>query len=479
MQSRGRAQYICDLVQGISLIGDTLATFFALVITALITASEPHRAWETAAEHFAESSAHLAFKTSALMAILLARHVYDRHLHVAHRESVLEAITKSLLIWGVAWFSLAAVFHSLNSPSTRYVLRAVPGVALFLITWRAILHRVVSRPGIAQFLKRRVLILGWNSEAASVIECLGDDPTHPYEVAGCLQVSDKALAVPFPKNIHTFGLLSTDPSDPALARLIRNEHIDHVLLADAEIAGPRIAALSRLCENELAELTIIPSYFTLFRSGLRINTVNGVPMVSVSKLPLDSVSNRSIKRLIDILGALVGLTLAAPIIAIFGLLVYRESPGPIFYKQRRLGLKGRHFDMFKIRSMRVDAEVGGKIGWTTKDDPRCLKIGALMRRLNIDEVPQFWNVLIGDMSLVGPRPERPELTVKFNESIDDYNVRHGVKPGMTGLAQVKGLRGDTEIADRIRQDLNYIEHWSVWNDFKIMLFTLISYKNAA
>jgi lipopolysaccharide/colanic/teichoic acid biosynthesis glycosyltransferase len=134
--------------------------------------------------------------------------------------------------------------------------------------------------------------------------------------------------------------------------------------------------------------------------------------------------------------------------------------------------------MLKLRSMHLNAEPQNIAQWSTKEDARRLKIGALMRRFNLDEIPQFWNVLKGEMSLVGPRPERPEFTSVFQESIEDYNVRHGVKPGMTGLAQIRGLRGDTPLADRIRADLSYIEHWSLWMDFKIMLLTFVSNKNA-
>src|SRR5260221_8646194 len=137
--------------------------------------------------------------------------------------------------------------------------------------------------------------------------------------------------------------------------------------------------------------------------------------------------NKLIKRLVDIAGAMVGLVLSAPLIAIFGLIGYLESPGPIFYRQRRLGRNGRAFDMVKIRSMRLDAEKDGKVGWSKKDDPRRLRIGAFLRKWNIDEVPQFWNVLKGEMSLVGPRPERPELIRNFKCEIPHYNMRHTVK----------------------------------------------------
>jgi lipopolysaccharide/colanic/teichoic acid biosynthesis glycosyltransferase len=156
-----------------------------------------------------------------------------------------------------------------------------------------------------------------------------------------------------------------------------------------------------------------------------------------------------------------------------------ESPGAMFYRQVRVGRNGREFQIIKIRSMRLDAEVGSGARWATKDDARRLKIGAFMRRWNIDELPQFWNVLRGEMSLVGPRPERPELIVNFKETIAHYNARHHAVPGITGWAQVNGLRGNTDLSERIRYDLYYMENWSLALDFQIMLMTFFRYHGAA
>jgi lipopolysaccharide/colanic/teichoic acid biosynthesis glycosyltransferase len=198
---------------------------------------------------------------------------------------------------------------------------------------------------------------------------------------------------------------------------------------------------------------VVPSYFSILVSGLHVETISGIPILGVSRLPLDRLFNKLVKRLIDI-------------------------AGPILYRQRRLGRNGRTFEMLKLRSMRLDAEANGKVGWSTKDDPRRLRIGRFMRRWNIDEVPQFWNVLIGDMSLVGPRPERPELIRNFKHAIPHYNARHTVKPGITGWAQVNGLRGDTDLADRISHDLYYVEHWNLLLDLQTMLLTFLNNRNA-
>jgi exopolysaccharide biosynthesis polyprenyl glycosylphosphotransferase len=211
---------------------------------------------------------------------------------------------------------------------------------------------------------------------------------------------------------------------------------------------------------------------------LQLESVQGVPLLTQSKRPLDRIELAMLKRLLDIGGALVGLLLFAPLIAVFGAIVYWESRGPIFYRQVRTGRGGKAFQIIKIRSMRMDAEAETGAQWCVEDDPRRLKIGALMRSLNIDELPQFWNVLKGEMSLVGPRPERPELIQSFKSEIAHYNVRHTVKPGLTGWAQVNGWRGDTCLQSRIACDLEYIERASLWFDIRILLMTLKALKNA-
>jgi exopolysaccharide biosynthesis polyprenyl glycosylphosphotransferase len=260
--------------------------------------------------------------------------------------------------------------------------------------------------------------------------------------------------------------------------IFHDQGIDMVMLADVNCVKGEIVGLANLCEREMVQFKIVPSYFQILVSGLQLETVSGVPVLGVSQLPLDLAVNFLLKRVVDIVGATVGILLSIPLVAIFGLLVYMESPGPIFYRQRRMGRNGQPFSIIKIRSMKLDAEKGSVVGWTVKDDPRRLRVGAFMRKMNIDEVPQFWNVLKGEMSLVGPRPERPELIANFKDEIPHYNARHNAKPGITGWAQIKGLRGDTDLGERIRADLYYLENWNVLLDFQIMALTFFRRKNA-
>jgi exopolysaccharide biosynthesis polyprenyl glycosylphosphotransferase len=251
-----------------------------------------------------------------------------------------------------------------------------------------------------------------------------------------------------------------------------------VIVADFYGQRDEFTSLSALCERELVQFKIIPSCFRIFVSGLHLETISGTPILGVDRLPLDSPLNWAIKRATDIIGSLVGLVLSAPIIAFFGALVWLESRGAIFYRQRRTGIIGKSFDIFKIRSMKLDAEAGKGAQWCQENDPRRLRVGSFMRKYNIDEVPQFWNVLKGEMSLVGPRPERPELIQNFKHDIPHYNARHHAKPGMTGWAQINGLRGDTDLAERIKYDLWYMENWSLFLDFQIMFMTFFKRANA-
>lgn len=263
-----------------------------------------------------------------------------------------------------------------------------------------------------------------------------------------------------------------------IERIIHRLGVDMIISADLHGPAERMVDLANLCERQMIQFKVMPSCFRIFVSGLAMETVSGTPVLGVHRLPLDSTINVMLKRLLDIVGAIVGLAISVPLVAIFGAIVYLESPGAIFYRQRRWGINGVPFEIIKIRSMKLNAEADTGAKWCTEDDPRRLKIGAFMRKWNIDELPQFWNVLKGEMSLVGPRPERPELIEQFKHVIPHYNARHHAKPGMTGWAQIKGLRGDTDLEERIKCDLWYLENWSLLLDGQIMVLTFFQRDNA-
>ena len=235
-----------------------------------------------------------------------------------------------------------------------------------------------------------------------------------------------------------------------------------------------------ICERTYVEWKIVPSSFQILLSGLRLQTIGRLPVLGVEELAINQLFNRALKRAIDVMGALLGLLLGAPIVAFMAFLIKRESPqGSVFFLQSRVGTGHRQFTLWKLRSMQPGADARDHEQQSTgRSDARLLKIGGFMRRWNLDEIPQFWNVLRGEMSLVGPRPERPFHVDRLSAEIPHYLPRHLVKPGMTGWAQVNGLRGDSSIARRIQHDIYYIENWSLWLDLQILALTLVRWKNA-
>jgi exopolysaccharide biosynthesis polyprenyl glycosylphosphotransferase len=217
-------------------------------------------------------------------------------------------------------------------------------------------------------------------------------------------------------------------------------------------------------------IKIFPDLFQIIATELSIGDLGGLPLLTVRDVALRGWK-LTLKRGVDLLGSTVGLIVLSPVLMLIAVIIKLDSPGPVFYAQERMGLDAKPFWCLKFRSMRTDAEKHGP-GWTTESDPRVTRLGRLIRRLSIDELPQLINVFVGEMSLVGPRPERPVYVNQFRRSIPRYMDRHREKAGMTGWAQVNGLRGDTSIAERTKYDLWYIENWSLWLDFKIMLRTV-------
>jgi Undecaprenyl-phosphate glucose phosphotransferase len=225
------------------------------------------------------------------------------------------------------------------------------------------------------------------------------------------------------------------------------------------------------CEKSGVHTKFIPDYNSIIPTKPYTEDLLGLPVIHIRHVPLTNGLNAFMKRGVDIFGALVAIVLFSPIMLLAALAVKITSPGPIIYKQERVGRHNRPFYMYKFRSMEVQAPHEEKKEWTKKGDPRVTSVGRFLRKTSIDEMPQFFNILKGDMSLVGPRPERPYFVEKFKEEIPRYMIKHQVRPGLTGWAQVNGYRGDTSIRKRIEYDLYYIENWTIGFDFKILFLT--------
>ena len=379
---------------------------------------------------------------------------------------------KVVLLWSVvAWACVG--FFRLEEFSPRvgivYSMITLTGV---LMLWRLTSFVFLIRPEVKDAVSSRVLIVGWNRNAAHLRNTMKGDLAQLNDIIGCVPMPGGHFSQTPPTELAVLGDYAN------LSKIVRDCRIDSIILADVSCPAAEIQRLVGFCQRELLVFQMVPEYFPALNSGLQVQTVSGVPLLGVSQLPLDRTLNRVLKRGIDIVGALVGLAISSLIVPWFCMAVYLESPGPVIYRQRRTSRSGRNFFIYKIRSMRLDAESGSGAVWCKKEDNRRLKIGSLMRKTNIDELPQFWNVLKGDMSLVGPRPERPELIAKFKNEIPNYNARHEVRAGLTGWAQIKGLRGDTDLRQRIEADLYYMENWSLFLDLYCIVATFFKIKNA-
>ena len=256
----------------------------------------------------------------------------------------------------------------------------------------------------------------------------------------------------------------------ALSEVVEREGVDEVIIAAPEATDDEMLNIISKCDRSTISIKVYPDLFQIMAGQMSIGELGGLPLLNVRDVALRGWK-LVLKRGVDLLGSLFGLVFLSPMMMLVSLLVKLDSPGPVFLVQERMGLDGKRFNVFKFRSMRSDAERDGP-GWTVKGDPRVTRVGRFIRRTNIDELPQFINVLIGEMSLVGPRTERPVYVEEFRKLIPRYMERHREKAGMTGWAQVNGMRGDSSIEDRTKYDLWYIENWSVWLDIKIILLTI-------
>lgn len=330
------------------------------------------------------------------------------------------------------------------------VFFALSGKRLVL---RLLLHRFRK----LGFNQKHVLLLGNGPMAQRYIQTIAADPNLGFFVEGYLAAQH---------TIPDLGYLGTLED---LSSILSDYQPDEVVSALSAEEFSLVPHVIECCEKEGIKLSIIPFYAQYMPSNPQFDSINGVPIMNIRRIPLDNMVYAMVKRALDIVCSLLLILLTSPIMLFAAVGVRLSSPGPIIFCQERVGLHNRTFSMYKFRSMRVNTQQD--TGWSRDRDPRKTKFGALIRKLSIDELPQLFNVLKGDMSLVGPRPEVPHFVEQFKDEIPLYMVKHQVRPGITGWAQINGLRGDTSIVDRIRCDIYYIENWSIFLDFKILLMT--------
>lgn len=311
---------------------------------------------------------------------------------------------------------------------------------------------------------RRAVIIGSNDTANRTCESLLRRHELGYDVAGYFADSKSVEGSPLSSTSY-LGTLAEAPA------FIRREQIEHALIALTYKEHPQLYELIEACEGLNVEFMMVPDLLELMTSRVRIQEVAGIPFLKIKEIPL-TTWNRIAKHVFDFTISLVLLLITSPLLLLTVFLIKLDSKGKVFYIQHRVGLDGKVFRLIKFRTMRSDAEVQTGPIWATKNDPRITRVGKILRRLSIDELPQLINVLKGEMSVVGPRPERPAFVEQFKSEIPKYLDRHRVKAGVTGWAQVNGLRQNAPIAERTKYDIYYIENWSLVFDLKIILHTV-------
>ncbi len=377
--------------------------------------------------------------------------------------NIVKANTIGILIVMAAFFPLRDVIEPIKYYSRWmlayfYVINIVLEIiARNLIRWCL---RKIRRKG---FNLRHLIFVGYSGAAEAFIDRILANPQWGYKISGILD-DNKEPGYTY-KGIAVLG--STDE----LEKILENNRLDEIALTLALREYYKLKRIVAICEKSGVHTKFVPDYNDIIPTRPYTEDLLGLPVVNIRHVPLTNSFNMICKRAMDIVGAIVAIIIFSPVMLVTAVLVKTTSKGPLIYKQERVGLHNQTFQMYKFRSMEVQSAKSEKRAWTVRDDPRVTKVGRIIRKTSIDELPQLFNILKGDMSLVGPRPERPFFVEKFREEIPRYMVKHQVRPGLTGWAQVNGYRGDTSIKKRIEYDLYYIENWTMGLDIKILFLT--------
>lgn len=321
--------------------------------------------------------------------------------------------------------------------------------------------RSIRRKGYNQ---KHILLVGYSKAAEQYIDRIKQNPQWGYSIRGILD--DNIARGTIYKGVKVIGSIDN------LTFILPENKLDEIAITLGLEEYYKLEKIVAQCEKSGVHTKFIPDYGNIIPTRPYTEDLLGLPVINIRYVPLSNTFNAMIKRLTDIVGSLICIVIFSPVMLISAILVKTTSSGPLIFKQERVGLHNEKFMMYKFRTMYVQSEEEEKKGWTQKNDPRVTKVGAFLRKTSLDEFPQLFNVLKGDMSLVGPRPERPQYVEKFREEIPRYMIKHQVRPGMTGWAQVNGYRGDTSIRKRIEHDLYYIENWTLGLDMKILFLTV-------
>ena len=360
---------------------------------------------------------------------------------------------------------ITALFVFRLNEMSRWLLVFYCGIVYcVLVCKRAALRLTLRHYRRLGYNQKHVLVVGDGEMAAAYVRRVREDRDLGFLVDGYVASRTRL------PNVRRLG------GYDQLEEILTERNPDEVIVAMAPEEYALTGKVINICEKTGTKISLVPFYAKYMPSNPQVDNINGLPMINLRRIPLDNMANAFIKRAMDVVGALVLIVLTSPLMLIAAVGVKLSSPGPVLFKQERVGRNKKPFYMYKFRSMRVNASE--KTGWSRNEDPRKTPFGSFIRKFSIDELPQVFNVLKGDMSLVGPRPEVPFYVEQFKEEIPRYMVKHQVRPGITGWAQVNGYRGDTSIKKRIEYDIYYIENWNVFFDLKILLMTLTRSMNS-
>lgn len=377
--------------------------------------------------------------------------------HLGELFAILRAtVTATLILISITYFTRERYSRLTLG---LFVVSAFVLVSLNRIALRQVLNEVRRRG----FNLKSILVVGAGELGRRVIETIHRHRELGFEVVGALSRRPEKVGMQV-DGVPVLGRIE-DVGDV----LDRMPAVEQVMIALPIEDQPMVKPLMEQLALRTVDVKVVPDLYQYITVCGGLEEFGGLPIISLQGAPLDGW-NTLLKRAFDVGVALCALTFLSPVMAVVAVLVKWASPGPVFYRQERMGLDGRTFHILKFRTMCLDAEQGGA-AMARRDDPRRTPLGSWLRRLSIDELPQFFNVLVGDMSLVGPRPERPVFIEEFKRQIPKYHLRHKVKSGITGWAQINGLRGQTSIQKRIEYDLYYIENWSLMLDLKILTRT--------
>ena len=372
--------------------------------------------------------------------------------------NIIKANSLGLLILMFTFYMVDESDYSRSTYIMFYVINIILQWSVRMLIF--ILLRDMREKGLNQ---KQLICVGYSRAAEEYIDRVLANPQWGYVIRGILD--DNVAAGTEYKGIKVLGRIAN------LNVILPENRLDEIAITLGLSEYYRLEEIVALCEKSGVHTKFIPDYNKIIPTKPYTEDILGLPVINIRYVPLNNTFNALVKRAMDIVGSIVGIIVTSPLMLLMCLIIKLTSPGPLIYKQERVGLHNQTFWMYKFRSMEVQPESEEKKAWTVKNDPRVTPIGKFMRHTSIDELPQLFNILKGNMSLVGPRPERPFFVEKFREEIPRYMVKHQVRPGLTGWAQVNGYRGDTSIRKRIECDLYYIENWSIGLDIKIIFLT--------